>query len=149
MPEVVKVSSVNNNQHLMSTIDTYFKAGRYAEITQAIGIHSILIESEHTMLDQAGLYRSVLQKIKEKVHASLGKHYSAWYTHFPKLMDELVTSGNGSVDRNTAAMLVSRHDAFGPFKSLEDFFFWSLEDRRLTLHQIVEYIEKTEAMPCH
>jgi len=149
MPEVVKVSSVDNNQHLMSTIETYFKAGRYAELTQAIGIHSILIDSEHTMHDQANLYHIVLRLIKEKIQARLGKRYSAWYVDFPKLLDDMVTSGNGIGNKNAASMLASRHEAFGPFKSLDDFFFWSLDDRRLTLEEIVNFIEKTETILCH
>ena len=32
---------------------------------------------------------------------------------------------------------------YGPFKSVDDFFFWALDDRRLTLDRIVNMIEKT------
>jgi hypothetical protein len=148
MPEVVQVSSVEHIQGLMAAIGDYFKRGRYAEITQAIGMHSILIDPEHTMRDQARLYHAVLDMIKDKVKTGLGKHYSAWYVNFPKIMDELVSSGVDVTDHAAVAVLASRRSAFGPFKSLDDFFSWSLDDRKLTLDQIVKYIEQTTAMPC-
>ncbi len=147
MPEVVKVSTVENNQDLMTLMGEYFKEGRYAEITQAIGMHSILIDSEHTTSDQTRLYRSVLNMIKDKERALLGAHYSPWYAKFPKLMDELIAAGAVD-DRSAAEAMTSHRSAFGQFKSLDDFFFWSLDDRRLTLDLIVRYIEKTTAMPC-
>ncbi len=149
MPEVVKVSAIENNQDLLALIAEYFKAGRYAEMTQAIGMHSILIDSEHTISDQARLYRSVLNMIKDKMKAGLGKHYSAWYAGFPKLMDELIASGEAVNDQVAAEALASHRSAFGQFRSLDDFFFWSLDDRRLTLDLIMKYIEKTLTMPCH
>ncbi len=148
MPEVVKVSTVENSQDIEARLEEYFKTGRYAEITQAIGIYSILIDPSHTLNDQSRLYHSVLRMIKEKLQTSLGKHYSAWYVNFPKLMNEMIASGTEIKDRIAVTILASHHDAFGPFKSLDDFFFWSLDDRRLTLEQIVQYIEKTTAMPC-
>jgi hypothetical protein len=148
MPEVVQVSCVEQSQCLTTSIAEYFKTNRFAEITQAIGMHSILVDPQHTMRDQARLYHTVLDLIKDKAKTSLGKHYSAWYVNFPKLMDELVASGVEVTDKAAIAVLASRRSAFGPFKSLDDFFFWSLEDRRLTLDQIVKYIDKTALMPC-
>jgi hypothetical protein len=148
MPEVVRVSAVENNQVLMTSIEDYFKRGRYAELTQAIGIHSLLIDPQHTMQDQTHYYRKVLGLIKDKVRANLGKHYSAWYANFPKLMNEVVSAGEKGPDKLAASMIASHQEAYGLFKSVDDFFFWGLDDRRLELGQIVSYIEKTQAMPC-
>jgi len=148
MPEVVRVSAVENDQGLVSSIEDYFKRGRYTELTQAIGIHSILIDPQHMTHDQSHYYRKVLDLIKDKVRAGLGKHYSAWYANFPKLMDEIVSAGVDGNDKLATSMIASRREAYGPFKSVDDFFFWGLDDRRLSLDQIVKYIEKTVAMPC-
>ncbi len=145
MPQVVKVSTLETQQDLMAAIEGHFKAGRYAEITQAIGMHSIIIDSEHTMQDQSRLYHAVLNMIKDKIKAGLGKQYSSWYVNFPQLLDKMESAGTDK-DKIVAGVLASRHEAFGPFKSLDDFFFWSLDDRRLSLDQIVTYIEKTAAM---
>ena len=149
MPEVVRVSTVENDQGLMASIEDYFKRGHYAELTQAIGMYSILIDPQHMMHDQAHYYRKVLDMIKDKVRTSLGKHYSAWYASFPKLMDEVISAGGEGNDKVAASMIASHREAYGPFKSVDDFFFWGLDDRRLALDQIVKYIEKTTAMPCH
>jgi hypothetical protein len=149
MPEVVRVSTVENDQGLTASIEDYFKRGRYAELTQAIGMYSILIDPQHTMNDQARYYHKVLDMIKDKVRAGLGKHYSAWYASFPKLMDEIISAGGEGNDTVAASVIASHREAYGPFKSVDDFFFWGLDDRRLELDQIVKYIEKTTAMPCH
>ena len=146
MPEVVRVSTIENNQSLMASIEDYFKRGRYAEITQAIGMHSLLIDPQHTMHDQTHYYRKVLDMTKDKVRAGLGKHYSAWYASFPKLMDEIVSAGGN--DKLATSIIASHRQAYGLFKSVDDFFFWGLDDRRLELDRIVNYIEKTIAMPC-
>lgn len=143
MPEVVKVSTVESSQNLMAAIGEYFKKGRYAEITQAIGMHSILIDPQHTMEDQARLYRSVLNMTKNKIAGNLGKKYSSWYAEFPKIMDKFVSGGQVVTDKASSDVLASYRTAYGPFKSVDDFFFWALDDRRLTLDQIVKYIEKT------
>lgn len=148
MPEVVRVSTIENNQRLMASIEDYFKRGRYAELTQAIGMHSLLIDPQHTMRDQTQYYRQVLGMIKDKVRAVLGKHYSAWYANFPKLMDEIISAGAEGTDKLGMAVIASHREAYGPFKSVDDFFFWGLDDRRLELDRIVYYIEKTIAMPC-
>jgi hypothetical protein len=147
MPEVVKVSNIESSQKLAATIDEYFKKGRYAEITQAIGMHSLLIDSEHTIEDQARLYRSVLNMIKKRIAGNLDKGYAAWYADFPKIMDQLVTGGQIVTDKASAEVISSHCAAYGPFKSVDDFFFWALDDRRLTLDQIVTYIEKTAQSP--
>ena len=148
MPEVVRVSTVENNQGLMTLIEDYFKRGRYAEITQAVGMHSLLIDPEHTMKDQTRYYRKVLDLIKDRVKTGLGKHYSAWYERFPKLMDEIVSAGVEVNDKLATSVIASHLEAYGSFKSVDDFFFWGLDDRRLELGQIVKYIEKTTEMPC-
>ena len=44
MPEVVMVSSVENMDKLKTKIGELFKNEKYSEITQAIGMHSILID---------------------------------------------------------------------------------------------------------
>lgn len=148
MPEVVRVSTIENNQGLMASIEDYFKRGRYAELTQAIGMHSLLIDPQHTIYDQSHYYRTVLDLIKDRVRAGLGKHYSAWYANFPKLMDEIISAGGEGNDKLAASILASHREAYGPFKSVDAFFFWGLDERRLELGQIVNYIEKTIAMPC-
>lgn len=141
MPEVVKVSTIETSKKLISTIEEYFKVERYAEITQAIGMHSLLIDSEHTINDQNSVYRSVLNLIKNRASSKLGKTYSQWYADFPKILATLVASNRIVVDQGSTDVLASHHAAYGPFKSLDDFFFWCLDDRRLTLAQIVKYIE--------
>lgn len=143
MPEVVKVSTVESSQNLMSALEGYFKKGRYAEIAQLIGMHSILIDPQHSMRDQAKLYRSVLTMIKNKTSGQLGKNYGAWYAEFPAIMDSLVTGRQVVTDTLSVELLASHRAAVGPFKSLDDFFFWALDDRKLSLDQIVKYIEKT------
>jgi hypothetical protein len=148
MPEVVRVSTIENIQGLTATIEDYFKRGRYAELTQAIGMYSLLIDPQHTMQDQTQYYRQVLVMIKDKVRSALGKHYSAWYANFPKLMDEIISTGAEGNDKLAMSTIASHREAYGPYKSVDDFFFWALDDRRLELDQIVNYIEKTIAMPC-
>jgi hypothetical protein len=58
-------------------------------------------------------------------------------------MDRMIDSGGIVSDKAAADMLSSHRAAYGRFKSVEDFFFWALDDRRLPLEQIVECIEKT------
>jgi hypothetical protein len=141
MQEVVNVSSVENLDQLKSYIDAHFAKNKYYEITQAIGIHSLLIDSEHTLGDQKSLYRQVLNLLKDRLKAKLGKNYAAWYASFPKLMSE--ASMPAGTDKNVEDVIDSRLHGYGPFKSVDDFFFWALDDRRLTLDRIVSMIEKT------
>jgi hypothetical protein len=148
MPEVVKVSSIETNQELMSSVEQYFKKGRYTEITQAIGLHSILIDPQYTRKDQDRLYRSVLNMIKNEIADNLGKKYAGWYSDFPKVMDEIVTGEQIVTDKVSSEMLSSHRAAYGPFKSADDFFFWALDDRRLTLDQVVKYFKKTAELHC-
>lgn len=143
MAEVVKVSAVETRQKLMAAIEEYFKKGRYAEITQAIGMHSVLVDPQHTMEDQANLYRIVLDMIKNRMAGKLGKKYASWFTAFPKIMDDVISGGQIITDKGSLEVLSSHRAAFGPFKSADDFFFWALDDRKLTLDQIVTYLEKT------
>jgi hypothetical protein len=143
MPEVVKVSTVESAQKLREALEEYFKKGRYAEIAQVIGMHSILIDPQHSIQDQAKLYRSVLNMIKSRISGQLGKNYGGWYAEFPKIMDTLVAGRQVVSDQSSVEVLSSHRAAGGPFKSVEDFYFWALDDRKLSLEQIVKYIEKT------
>jgi hypothetical protein len=143
MSEVVHVSAIENEKGLMAALEEYFKKGRYAEITQAIGMHSLLIDPQHTMTDQARLYRAVLNMLKNKIAGKMGKTYALWYADFPKSMDRFVTSGEPGKNDRTREVLLSRHEAYGPFKSVDDFYFWALDERRLTLEQIAALLEKS------
>ncbi len=147
MSELVMVSDVERMDKLKAYLEGLCNQGRYSEIMQAIGMHSILIDPQHTMIDQAGLYRFVLRLIKNRISNEKGKGFSAWYAGFPKLMDKMVSENQIVTDKAAAEALASHCAAYGPFKSVDDFFFWALDDRRLPLGQIVQYIEKTAAMP--
>jgi hypothetical protein len=141
MQEVVNVSKVDSLDQLQSYIDVHFAQKKYYEITQAIGIFSLLIDPEHTLGDQNRFYRQVLNLLKDRIKAKLGKSYAAWYADFPKRMNE--ASNPAGTDKNAEDVIDSRLHGYGPFKSVDDFFFWALDDRRLTLDRIVNMIEKT------
>ncbi len=143
MPEVVKVSTVEENQRLRASIEEYLKKEQYDEISQAIGMHSILTDPQHMIIDQSRLYRSVLVMIKNKVEANLGNKFASWYADFSKILEDIVTSGQIVTDALSTAVIASHQAAYGPFKSVEDFFLWALDDRRLSLEQVVKYINKT------
>ena len=146
MPEVVQVSNVEQTEKLKIYLEESFKKARYGEITQAIGLHSIFIDPQHAMKDQARLYHDILQMIKDRISKSKGKNYGAWYASFPALMDKLVSSKQMVANEAGLNVLSSHRAAFGAFKSVDDFFSWALDDRRLPLDQIVKYIEKTADM---
>jgi hypothetical protein len=143
MPELVTVSSVEKKEQLKTYVEELFSRGKYAEITQAIGMHSILIDPEHMISDQSEFYHVVLRLVKERMLAAKGKNYSAWYADFPNQLDKLVASSQVVTDQSAAQVLASHRSAVGPFKSLDEFFFWALDDRRLPLGQIIQYIDKT------
>ncbi len=143
MSELVVVSSVENMEKLKSTLEQLFTQKRYSEVTQAVGLHSILFDPLHMINDQSDLYRFVLKMLKDRIAKGRGKSYATWYEDFPKIMDQLVSANKIVTDAAAADILASRRAAFGPFDSLDDFFFWALEDRRLPLAQIVQYIEST------
>ena len=143
MPELVTVSSIDTIEKVKAKIEDLYKKGQYNEITQAIGMFSLLIDPDHTISDQTQLYRHVLNIMKEKLRGDKGKGYSTWYERFPKLMDEIVSSGQIVTDAMSSTVISDHYAAYGSFRTLEDFFFWALDDRRLTLDQIVKYIEKT------
>jgi hypothetical protein len=143
MPETVFVSHIDNNEKLRAHITDLFQKGRYEEISRAIGMHSILIDPQHTLSDQAQLYRFVLEMIKNRIGKAKDKAYSSWLAAFPKLLSELVASRQVVTDEASTEVIASHHDAYGPFRSVDDFYLWALDDRRLTLEQIVKYIEKT------
>jgi hypothetical protein len=145
MPDLVRVGNIEKKEELKKYLEELFKKGKYSEMTQAIGMHSLLIDPQHTLGDQAALYRFVLDMIKDRIRTSKGKAYAAWYASFPKLMDQLVSSNQIVTDKASADVIASHRAAYGPFKSLDDFFFWALDDRRLELDQIVKYIETTAA----
>ncbi len=146
MSELVMVSSVETMEKLKTYLEQLFAQKRYSEITQAIGMHSILIDPQHMMSDQTGMYRYVLNMLKDRINKARGKSYASWYEDFPKIMDQLVSANKIVTDAAAADVLASHRAAFGPFKSLDDFFFWALDDRRLPFGQIVQYIESTAGM---
>ncbi len=146
MPELVMVSSVEKMENLKTYLGELFKQQRYSEMTQAIGMHSILIDPQHTMNDQAGLYHHVLNMIKNRINTLKGKSYGSWYASFPKILDQFVTTNQIVTDKRAADALASHRAAYGPFKSVDDFFFWALDDRRLPLDQIVKYIEQSATL---
>jgi hypothetical protein len=143
MSEVVRVSYVEKKEELKTYLEELFKQKRYPEMYEAIGMHSLLIDPQHTMSDQAELYRFVLNLIKNRISAAKGKSYAAWYAAFPTVLDRFVAENQIITDASAADVIASHRAAYGPFKSLDDFFFWALDDRRLPLDQIVRYIEKT------
>jgi len=146
MPEVVTVSSIDTMDKLRTYIVQLFKQERYAEITQAIGMHSLLIDPQHTMNDQLNLYRHVLIMLKERISKTMGKRYGSWYVGYSKIMDQFVNEKQVITDSAAAEVLASHRAAYGPFSSVDDFFFWALDDRRLPLDQIVKYIERSTAL---
>jgi len=146
MPELVKVSSVEQMENLKTYIDELFNRECYSEITQAIGMHSLLIDPQHTMNDQASLYRQFLNLLKTRISKEKGKSYGSWYNGFPKILDQIMTADQIITDKRAAEVLASHRAAYGPFKSVDDFFFWALDDRRLPLDQLVKYIEHTAAV---
>jgi hypothetical protein len=143
MPELVTVSNVEKTEKLKNYLEELFEKGRYSDMTLAIGMHSLLIDPQHTIADQKDLYHFVLHLVKDRIGKMKGKSYATWYVDFPKEMDQLMSSDQVVTDKAAIDVLASHRSAAGPFKSLDDFFFWALDDRRLTLEQILQYIDKT------
>jgi hypothetical protein len=143
MPELVTVSSVERMDDLKNRINEYVERGRYDEITQAVGMHSILSDPEHMIADQDHLYHLVLNLLKNKVTREDPKTYASWVVAFPALLAKIITEGRIITDRAAQDVLASRHAAFGPFSSLDEFWFWALDDRRLPLQQMMRYIRAT------
>jgi len=141
MPQVVMVSSISNADKLRTTVERHFEQGRYSEITQSIGMHSILIDPDHMISDQNRFYRFVLDMIKNRISKARGKAHASWYLRFPEIMSDIAESERVVTDAMSAAVVSDRYKAGGPFRSVEDFFFWALDDRRLPLDHIVKYIE--------
>ena len=56
---------------------------------------------------------------------------------------ELESANQIVVDKFAADILASHQSAFGPFESVDDFFFWALDDRRLNLEQILDRLDRT------
>jgi hypothetical protein len=146
MPELVTVSSVEKLESLRTTINELFDLGKFAEIIQSIGMHSIMMEPEHMIGDQDSLYHLVLNLIKKKIQRDDPKRYSAWLIAFPALLSRIVEEGQVIADDAAQSALVSRLTSFGPFTSLDEFYFWALDDRRLPLDQIIRYIDRTTEM---
>jgi len=146
MPELVMVSQVEKTDQLKTLLEDLFRRGRYAEITQAIGMHSILIDPEHMINDQTSFYGFILNLIKARINAVKGKSYATWYADFPRLLDEQLSSSRFAIDRAAADAINSHRAAFGKFKSLDHFFSWALDDRRLPLEQIVRCIEQSASV---
>ncbi len=143
MPELVRVTSAANLDGLLSYINDQFERGKYAEIIQAIGMHSILVDPEHTITDQEQLYRLALNLLKNKVRKENSSIYSVWLAAFPRHLDRLVEQGEIVTDPAAQAVLASHRAAYGAFASLDAFYFWALDDRRLPLDQIVRYVLRT------
>lgn len=146
MPELVTVSSVEKLESLRTTINELFEHGKFAEIVQSIGMHSILMEPEHMIGDQDSMYHLVLNLMKKKIQREDPKRYSAWLIAFPALLSRLVDEGQVIADDAAQSALVSRLTSFGPFTSLDEFYFWALDDRRLPLDQLIRYIDRTTKM---
>lgn len=146
MLETVFVSQVENIEKLKANVTELFQKGGYEEISRAIGMYSILIDPNFTLDDQMRLYRFVLELIKNRARKSKDKAYSSWLSAFPKLLADLVFAKQIVTDEAAIEVIASHQNAYGPFKSVDDFYFWALDDRRLTLGQIVKYIEKTVEM---
>lgn len=143
MPQLVTVSSIENSDKLMNYVNDLFERRRYAEITHAIGMHSILIDPEHMIGDQDSSYHLVLNLLKKRLVKEQGASYSAWLTEFPVILAGMVEKRLLVTDEAAQSALASRHSAFGPFSSLDEFYFWALEDRRLPIDQIIAYIDKS------
>lgn len=140
---VVMVSAIKTIEELLPILEEYLKKGRYAKITEAIGMHSVLVDPLHTLQTQKDLYYRVLNMIKDSIAGKLGKQYGVWYADFARIMDGIITAKDVVTDDSAAQILSSHRAAYGPFKSPDDFFFWALDDRRLPLEQIVKYLGKT------
>lgn len=143
MPELVTVSSIERNEKLTAYIESLFEKGLYNDIMLAIGMYSILIDPQHTITEQNRLYNFVLDLIKKKISSKNPRAYSSWLSSFSGIMSSIAESREVVTDMAAADILASRHAAFGPFKSVNEFYFWALDDRRLTLDHIIKYIEKT------
>lgn len=143
MLETVYASQAETKEKAMAGIADLFSKGRYDEVARVIGMHSIMVDPQHTMADQAALYRSVLDMIKNRIRTAKGPEYAAWMVAFPRILREVSASGQVVTDAASAAVIGSHLDAYGTFSSVDDFFRWALDDRRLSLGQIVKYIEKT------
>jgi hypothetical protein len=143
MSNAVLVSHVENIDSLKTYLKELCRDGRYSEAGLAIGMRSVLMEPQRMLRVQAELYRYVLNLLKDRLGRMKRKSYAAWYADFPGRMDRLVSSNRIVTDQAAAELIASHRSAFGPFNSPDDFFFWALDDRRLTLDEIVRYIEKT------
>jgi len=143
MPELVRVSNVEKLDGLLSTIKDQFGRGKYAEIIQAIGMHSLLVDPEHTIADQEQLYRQVLNLLKDKIRTEQPRTYATWLTAFPRHLDRIVGQGEIVADVSAQTVLASHRAAYGTFPSLDAFYFWALDDRRLPLDQIIRYVLRT------
>ena len=109
-------------------------------------MHSLLIDPQHTLDDRAHLYHLVLNLIKTRINKDNAKKYSSWLVSFPAIMAGIAADRQVVTDQTAAEVLASHYAGSGPFTSVEAFFFWALEDRRLPLDQIVKYLEKTVEM---
>ncbi len=146
MPTLVRVADIEQVDRLKAYLQNLFDAGKYDAVSRAVGMHSELSDPEHTLADQASLFRYVLEILKHRLSSSQGHAYAAWYRCFPRSLDRLLETSGGELDQSSRNVLASHRAAYGPFRSLDDFYFWALDDRRLTLAQIIRLIEKTTAI---
>ena len=146
MPQLVQVASVQQLESLKTYVNELFEKNRFSEISQAVGMHSILVDPEHMIRDQEQLYRLVLNLLKKKVASEVPHTYAAWMNAFPSLLASISEGKQPAPDASAQAVLASYHAAYGLFTSLDSFYFWALDDRRLPLDQIVLTIRKTVDM---
>jgi hypothetical protein len=104
MPELVRVSNVEKMDGLQSYINEQVARGKYAEIIQAIGMYSLLIDPEHTIADQERLYRQVLGLLKDKIRSKDPRIYALWLDSFPRHLDRIVEQEE--IDKDASAQNV-------------------------------------------
>lgn len=143
MKETVKVEKLENIDQLKSYIEELFRKGLYDEINQAIGMHSLFIKPEYTRKDRHALLSYLLGLIKGKINKEHASGYYAWLSAFPKLLADIIANKSAIAGKASGHVLASRQSGYGPFMSLDDFFFWAMEDNRISLGDAVYYIEKT------
>jgi hypothetical protein len=87
---------------------------------------------------------SIPHILKKKITHEDPKTYSSWIIAFPSLLEAFVKEGRIVTDQSAQEVLASRHKAFGPFSSIDEFWFWALDDRHLPLEQIIHYLRDTQ-----
>ncbi len=141
MPESVYESQVASLEGVKAVITDLFQMGKYEDIPRAIGLYSVTADPQHTISAEAQLERFVLDLIKNRIRKGREKSYGLWLESFPKLLAKVVSKKQLS-DAQSLEVIAS-YEAGRGFRSLDEFFFWAMDDRLLPLGQIVECIERT------